>query len=375
MSKDARPPIHCDEYETAARAVMSTMAFDYYAGGAEDERTLADNREAWRRLKLRPRVLVDVSEVDAATTVLGTPIAFPVLCAPCAFHKFAHPDGELAVARACARAGTIPVISTTSTYTMEEISASTASPKWFQLYHYRDRAIAHDLIRRAEAAGFTALCLTVDTPLLGRRERDQRNGFQLPDGIRFANMDPYAIDWYASPEQDTELARYATAQTDPGLTWDVVESMRAVTRLPIVVKGVVTAEDAVRAVEHGVDAVIVSNHGGRQLDGTVATAEALPEVVDAVSGRVEVLVDGGIRRGTDVMRALALGARAVLVGRPYLWGLAVDGEDGVARVLELLRAETVHAMTLSGRPRVGDIGPDLIFRPRGPRDGNISSCR
>ncbi|MFM7320778.1 MAG: alpha-hydroxy acid oxidase [Armatimonadota bacterium] len=362
MPDGDRLPINLDEYEAAARAHLPRMAFDYYAGGAEDESTLADNREAWRRLRLRPRVLVDVSTIDAATHVLGTPIAFPVLCAPCAFHKFAHPDGELAVVRAAARMGTIPVISTTSTYPLEEIARCVDSPKWFQLYHYRDPAIAHDLIRRAEQAGYAALCLTIDTPLLGRRERDQRNVFKLPEGIRFANMDPYAIDWYASPEQDTELARYATAQTDPSLTWNVVETLRKVTKLPIVVKGVVTAEDGRRAVEHGVDAVIVSNHGGRQLDGTVATADALPEVVDAVSGRAEVLVDGGIRRGTDVLRALALGARAVLVGRPYLWGLAVGGEDGVARVLDLLRAEIVHAMTLSGRPRLADIGPDLLFR-------------
>lgn len=356
-------PIHVDEYEEHARQTLPTMVYDYYAGGAEDEETLRDNRAAWRRLNLLPRVLVDVSQVDTATTILGTPLKFPILLAPCAFHKLAHPDGELAVVRACANAGTVPVISTTSTFTLEEIAAETQSPQWFQLYHYRDTSIAHDLIRRAEDAGFQALVLTVDTPLLGRRERDQRNAFQLPEGIRFANMDPYAIDWYASPEQDTQLARYATAQTDPTLTWDVIETMRKVTKLPIVVKGILSADDARLAVEHGVDAIVVSNHGGRQLDGTIATADALPDVVDAVAGRVEVLVDGGIRRGTDVLRALALGASAVLIGRPYLWGLAVGGQEGVERVLDLLRAELAHAMTLSGRPRIADIDPSLIHKP------------
>lgn len=355
-------PINLDETEAFAKEILSPMVFDYYAGGAEDESTLADNRAAWRRINLLPRVLVDVSVVETSTTVLGTPLSFPVMAAPCAFHKLAHPDGELAVVRACARHGIVPILSTTSTFTLEEIAGATEAPKWFQLYHYRDTAIAHDLIRRAEAAGYGALCLTVDTPLLGRRERDQRNGFRIPDGIRFANMDPYDIDWYASPEQDTELARYATAQTDPSLTWDVIETMRGVSRLPIVVKGIVSGDDARRAVDSGVDAIVVSNHGGRQLDGTIATADALPDVVDAVAGRVEVLVDGGIRRGTDVLRALALGARAVLVGRPYLWGLALGGEDGVHRVFDLLRAELVHAMTLSGRPRLADIGPDLLRR-------------
>ncbi len=357
-------PINLDETEARAKEILSPMVFDYYAGGAEDERTLADNRAAWKRLNLLPRVLVDVSQIDTRTTVLGTPLSFPVMAAPCAFHKLAHPDGELAVVRACAKLGIVPVLSTTSTFTLEEIAAETESPKWFQLYHYRDTSIAHDLIRRAEAAGYTALCLTVDTPLLGRRERDQRNSFRIPDGVRFANMDPYQIDWYASPEQDTELARYATAQTDPTLTWDVVETIRGVSSLPIVVKGIVSGDDAREAVARGVDAIVVSNHGGRQLDGTIATADALPDVVDAAGGRAEILVDGGIRRGTDVLRALALGARAVLVGRPYLWGLALGGEDGVHRVFDLLRAELVHAMTLSGRPRLSDIGPDLLWRGR-----------
>lgn len=355
-------PLNLAEYEALAGARLEPSVWSYYAGGADDEVTLRENPLAWQRLRLRPRVLVDVTNPDTSTTVLGETMAMPVLTAPCALNRLAHPDGELAVARATASAGVIQVLSTVSSTSLEEVAAASNGKRWFQLYCYTDREITADLVRRAESAGYSAICLTVDLPVLGRREREIRDGFTAPDGITMRNLEPYAKDVMPEAAGHTALARYVSERWDARLTWDVIPWLRSVTRLPIVVKGILTAEDARVAVHHGVDAIIVSNHGGRQLDTVPTGAEALPGVVAAVAGKCEVLVDGGIRRGTDVVKAIALGARAVLIGRPYLWGLAVDGEAGVARVLQLLRDEIALAMALAGRPTVPELDATLVVR-------------
>lgn len=354
-------PLTVDEYELLARERLERSAYDYYAGGSGEERTLAANREAFNAIPLRPRVLVDVSAIDTRTTVLGQAIELPVMLAPTAFNRLAHPEGEMAAARAARSAGTIMIGSTLSTCSLEDVSAACGGPMWFQLYVYKDRAFTQELVARAEAGGYRALVLTVDTPLLGRRYRDVRNNFVLPEGItmqNFAAAMTNAARWGAH----SSFSSYVHDLFDATLSWSAVEWLRAQTRLPILVKGILTAEDAALAVKAGVDGVIVSNHGGRQLDGALASIAALPEVVDEVAGRVEVLMDGGIRRGTDVLTALALGARAVCIGRPYLWALAAAGEEGVADVLRILREELALAMALSGRPDVASIDRSLVRR-------------
>jgi 4-hydroxymandelate oxidase len=354
--------LHLGDWEARARAVMDPGAFDYYAGGAGDERTLLANREAFARIWLKPRVLIDVSNVHPALTLFGDALSMPILLAPAAFHRLAHPEGERAVARAAARAGVAMAVSTLATFTLEEIAAAANGPRWFQLYFYRDRALTQAMVRRAETAGYRALVLTADTPILGRRERDVRNQFRLPDHVRMANFES-DHPLMAGPEQKQEgrtLTNYASEMLNAALTWPDVEWLRGITNMPVLVKGIVCAEDAKLACDHGAGGIVVSNHGGRQLDGAIPTLRALPEVVRAVNGRMPVLMDGGVRRGTDVVKALALGARAVMIGRPYLWGLAVDGEPGVSAVLEMLRAELVAAMTLCGCRSLAEIGPGLI---------------
>ena len=357
--------INLHEYEALARERMAPAAFDYYLGGSDDEVTLRENRAAFERLRLRPRVLVDVGALDLSTTALGSPMSMPVMVAPTAYHGLAHADGEVATARAATEAGVVMGVAALATTPLETV-AQAAGSLWFQLYVYRDRSISERLARRAEAAGYRALILTVDTPRVGNRERDVRNGFTLPAPLQMAN---FIADQLADAPEATRgesgLATFATAHFDPTLTWEALSWLRSVTTLPIVVKGILTAEDAALAVEHGAAAVVVSNHGGRQLDGAVATLDALPEVVEAVGGRCEVYVDGGVRRGTDVLKALALGARAVLIGRPVLWGLAAGGQEGVHDVLELLRAEIELAMMLAGRPTLASIDRSLVAIPRG----------
>ena len=353
------PPLTIDEYEALARERLERSAYDYYAGGAGEERTLGANRDAFNAITLRPRVLVDVSAIDTRTTILGEGIDLPVMLAPTAFNRLAHPDGEMAAARAARAAGTIMIGSTLSTCSLEEVSTACDGPMWFQLYVYKDRAFTQELVARAERCGYRALVLTVDTPLLGRRYRDVRNNFVLPEGITMKNFEAAmtnAARWGAH----SSFSSYVHDLFDATLSWSAVEWLRGQTNLPILVKGILTAEDARLAVDAGVSGVIVSNHGGRQLDGAVASIEALPEVVDGVAGRVEVLMDGGVRRGTDVLKALALGARAVCIGRPYLWALAAAGEEGVRDVLRILREELALAMALSGRPAVAAIDRSLV---------------
>jgi isopentenyl diphosphate isomerase/L-lactate dehydrogenase-like FMN-dependent dehydrogenase len=336
-------PCNVADYERIAEERLDPGAYGYFAGGSGDEWTLDQNVAAYRRWQLRPRALVDVSAATTATTVLGAELSMPLLVAPVAFQRMAHPDGEPGMARAAASAGTAMILSTLATATPAEIAA--AAPdlhRWYQLYIFRDRGVTRALVEQAEEAGFEAVALTVDVPRLGRRERDLRTGFVIPAEVTVPSFAAAAGEAVGGTPADM------FSLMDPGVTWDDLEELVSDCNLPVLVKGVMTAEDAALAVDHGAAGVVVSNHGGRQLDGALATIDALPEVADAVEGRIEVLVDGGIRRGGDVVKALALGARAVLAGRAPLWGLAARGEQGARQVLELLREEIELAMVLTG---------------------------
>jgi 4-hydroxymandelate oxidase len=350
-----------DDFEAAALAALPRLAADYYRSGADDERTLRENRRAFRRWEIWYRVLVDVAERTMTRDLLGVDVAAPILIAPTAYHCMAHPDGERATARAAASTGTLYVVSTLATTRLEEVAAASAGPKWFQLYVHKDRGFTRSLVERAEGAGYRAIVLTVDAPLLGRRLADERNQFTLPPGLSMANLTSHAA-LGATVEEQSMLARYVASRHDASLTWQDVDWLRSLTSLPVLVKGVVRGDDAERAIDHGAGGVVVSNHGGRQLDGAPASIDALPGVVAAVDGRCPVLLDGGVRRGTDVLKALALGATAVLVGRPVLWGLAVGGEEGVERVLTILQHELSAAMALAGCATLADIGQDLVRR-------------
>jgi isopentenyl diphosphate isomerase/L-lactate dehydrogenase-like FMN-dependent dehydrogenase len=329
--------VNLADVERAAAGALEAGTLGYYAGGAGDERTLRDNVDAFARRKLLPRVLVDVAAVTTATTVLGTPVSMPVLVAPTALQRLAHPDGEPAMARAAAGAGTVFTLSTLATTRPRDVV--TDGPRWFQLYVLKDRGITRALLDEALDSGFSAVVLTVDAPRAGRRERDVRTGFHVPPGVEM----PAIAHACPTPKEFFGLV-------DESLTWRTLEELAATLPVPVLVKGVHHPDDAVLAADHGAAGVIVSNHGGRQLDGVPATLDLLEPVVQAAGDRLEVLVDGGVRRGTDVAAALALGARAVLVGRPALWGLTVAGEAGARHVLELLRAELELALTLLGAP-------------------------
>jgi 4-hydroxymandelate oxidase len=353
-------PVNLPDFEAIARERMEPSAYDYFAGAAGDERTLAENRAAFDRIRFLPRVLVDVTTIDTATTVLGTRLSMPVMLAPTALNRLGHPDGELAVARAAGTAGTTMVLSTTASSSIEEVAGAAMGPLWFQLYVYKDREVTRSLVARAEACGYCAIVLTVDMPRMGRRERDVRNQFVLPPDVTMRNLVQAGRSDAGTWDRGSSFAEYWHSLLDPSLTWDSIAWLRSITSLPILLKGILAAEDAGRAIEVGAAGIVVSNHGGRQLDGSIATIAALPAVVDRVAGRVPVLLDGGIRRGTDVLKALALGARAVLIGRPYLWGLAADGERGVAAVLAMIRAELELAMTLAGCPTLDAIARSLV---------------
>jgi isopentenyl diphosphate isomerase/L-lactate dehydrogenase-like FMN-dependent dehydrogenase len=340
-------PINLLDYEALAQQRLQPAIWDYFQGGSEDEVTMRANRASFDRFYLRPRVLVDVNTIDMRTTVLGMPVSMPVLVAPTASHKLAHPDGECATARGAGEAGTIMIVSTSATCSAAEVAEAATAPLWFQLYSHHTLETTGKLVKLVEAAGYRAIVLTVDSPYLGRRERDLHNQFILGQHVSMANFSNKNAS--ASPS-----SRHLVD------TWETVDWLRSMTALPILLKGILTAEDARLAAERGIDGIVVSNHGGRQLDGAIASLDALPEVVEAVAGRCEVYVDGGIRRGTDVLKALALGARAVLLGRSILWGLAVNGQEGVHHVLELLRAELELAMALSGRPTLASIDRSLL---------------
>lgn len=354
-------PLNLAEYEELARRTMPRMLFDYFGGAAADGVTARENRLAYEDFALRYRVFADVGERDHSTTLFGKRFDWPVTIAPMAFQQLAHPDAECATVRAAGRANTLFVASTMATTSLEDIAAAATGPTWFQLYVYRDRGLTKALVERAEAAGYQALLVTADTPVLGRREQDMRNRFHIPPGVRIRNLD--GTPW-ASFELDDKGeytgSRYMLMSLDPSLTWNDLEWLCSLTKLPVLVKGVVRGDDAKQALRCGAKGIAVSNHGGRQLDSAIATLRALPDVVQAVGGDAEVILDGGIRRGTDIVKAIALGAKAVQLGRPVIWGLATAGEEGVVRVLNLLREEFDTAMALCGCKSVDRITRDLI---------------
>lgn len=356
-------PINLDDFEPIAKSLLAQPAYDYFAGGAEDEFTLADNRAAFQRIRLRPRVLTDVTVRDQSTEVLGIPVSMPVLLAPAGHQLMAHPEAELATARAAAAAGTIATFGCAAHFGIEEITAVSSGPIWFQLYAYDSQAVTERIIRRAENAGCKALVITVDGSYASRRWRNLRNRFLLPPHVEVRNLVGVGMRDDLIRDDLSGLPQfYASLKTFP-LTWRDLTWIRACTQLPIILKGILTAEDARLAVEHGVEGIIVSNHGARQLDGALASIDALPQVAAAVQGRIEVLMDGGIRRGTDVLKALALGAKGVLIGRPYVWGLAVGGETGVRQVLALLREEIDNVMAQAGVPNIASINRSLVVTP------------
>ena len=354
-------PLNLHEFEARAKEVLPDAVWHRIAGGAQDEITLRRNRGAFEEISLRPRRLVDVTNREVDVTVLGQRISFPVMIAPAGTQKTAHPEGELASARAAGAAGTIMVLGTTASCSIEEVAGVADGPLWFQLYHY-SHDLSRMLIERAEARGYGALCVTVDVPAGGIiSERDLRSGYRRPIGIEYANFTSEKAGLGLT--SGTREAMLWERPPPVSVTWSDIERIRSFTRLPVVLKGILTAEDAELAVEHGVQGIIVSNHGGRTLDGQVATIDALPEVVQSVDGRCEVYLDGGVRRGTDVLKAIALGARAVLIGRPLFWGLAVGGEAGLRRVLEILRDELDLAMAYCGRATISSIDRSLVECP------------
>lgn len=356
MTRSVTDLLNLREMEAAAAEVLSPAAFAYYTGGANDEHTLRANREGYARLRLRPRVLVDVSHIDTSTEVLGLPLAFPVGVAPCAMHGLVHPDAEVATARAAASVGSLITLSTMSHRTIEDVSRAAAGQFWFQLYLYKDREVSRALVQRAEAAGARALVLTVDAPVLCRREAIIRTPVHIEPGTVLPNIGPRT----PGSEHLDDLS-YFDSLLDPALTWRDIAWLRGITGLPIVLKGILTAEDAALAAEYGCH-IWASNHGGRQLDTAVTALDALPEIAEAAQGRAEIYLDGGITRGTDVIKALCLGASAVFLARAVLYGLALAGEAGARRTLELLRDEVRLGMALCGKTRVADLGPDLLWR-------------
>lgn len=349
----------CD-FEPAAQRRMSHMAWEYFNSGVADETTLRWNREAYDRLRLRPRVLVDVSKIDTRVSLLGQELPHPILLAPIADQRMVHSQGELATARGAGGANAIFVVSSFTNSPIEDVAKNASAPLWFQMYVQRDRAFTRDVTQRVEAAGCKALCVTVDSPTFGARNRQARATYELRPGLARPHLPPPT-----KATGNVDLGRGALQVfpdwVEPALTWRDVSWLSSNCRIPVLIKGVLNPDDAAHAVQEGVAGIIVSNHGAHNLDTVPATADALPHVVEKVAGRVPVLVDGGIRRGTDVVKALALGANAVLIGRPYVYGLAVAGDEGVKRVVEILRNELEMAMGLLGRPMIQTIDRSVLW--------------
>ena len=349
-------PVNLFEYEALARQRLELGHYDFIAGAATDEITLRRTRAVLDSIMLRPRMLTDISERDTGVTVLGQRISMPVMLDPAGNHAAAHPEAELATARAAGAAGTLMVVSSHAARTLEEVAAAATGPLWFQQYLFKDRGLTLEMAGRAEEAGYSALCITVDAKIKPKRERNIRNNYTGAPSPNYAQIDLSEHSWRFAADAPAGVMDIR----DPAATWDDVDWLAASQRLPVVIKGLMVGADGRRAADAGARAVIVSNHGARYLDTTLATIEALPEVVDAADGRLEVYMDGGIRRGADIVKALALGARAVLIGRPLFWGLAVNGENGVRAVLEMLRDELDATMGMCGRPTIADIDREAI---------------
>lgn len=363
-----------------AQRRLPRMIFEYLEGGAEDESTLRSNLTAFDNVTFCPKVLVDVSKRDQTTTVLGEHVNLPVLLAPAGLIRLISREGELAVARAAGRAGTVFMVSTASSYSLEEIAAAATGPLWFQLYLWRGQDVTRSLVERAHQAGYRVLCIAVDVPITGKRLRDLRNGMTVPPRIGVRNLlntagKPSWVRDYlfggkitfsnllGIAEGDDMVSMWTYVNNElinPAANWSDFAWLREMWKGPLVVKGIVTVEDTLRAIDYGADGIVVSNHGGRQLDGLPSTLEVLPEIVRAVGGRAEVFLDGGVRYGTDVVKAIALGARACLIGRPYLWGLAAGGEAGVARVLEIFEEEIDRTLALIGRSKVDKVDSSAV---------------
>jgi 4-hydroxymandelate oxidase len=352
----AADPVNIFEYEELARQRIAQGHYDFIAGGATDEITIRRTRAVFDSIMLKPRMMVDISRRDLSTTVLGHRINFPVMLDPAGNHSAAHPDAEIATVKAAGAAGTLMVLSSHASRTLEEVADAASGPLWFQQYFFKDRGLTLEMAARAEEAGYSAICMTLDAKVKPKRERNIRNDYVGGASPNYAQLDLGTHTWkFAAdaPAGPSDIRDTAT-------TWADLDWFASNIRLPVVVKGIMTAEDGRLSAEHGAKGVIVSNHGGRYLDTTLATIEVLPEVVRAVDGEVEVYLDGGIRRGTDVFKALALGAKSVLIGRPLFWGLAVDGQAGVLAVLEMLRDELDATMGMCGRPTVDSIDADSL---------------
>jgi 4-hydroxymandelate oxidase len=352
-------PVTLADFEPLAKRRMTHMAYEYVSGGAGDEITLRENQTAFDRLRLHPRVLVDVSALDTRVTLFGQALEFPILLAPTAYHRLVHAEGEIATVRGADAAGATLVVSSFATTSIEEMAKAARSPLWFQLYVNKDRGFTRDLVQRAESAGCRALCVTVDSPLSGMRHRERRARFALPPGVERSNLKGLGAATAGGTHRSEETIYNVVL--DAALTWKEIEWLRGMSRVPVLLKGVLSPDDASRGAEAGVG-IIVSNHGARLLDTLPATIDALPRVADAVAGRVPILMDGGVRRGTDVLKALASGASAVLIGRPYLFGLAAQGADGIARVVQILRREFEMSMALTGRRSLKEIDRSVLWR-------------
>lgn len=345
--------INHQDFENAAKEKLPQLVYDFFAGGSGDELTLYDNRWAFDQIKFRFRVLSSEEECDLSVNILDQDLSMPIFCAPIGFQGMVHTEGEVGTVKAANKQGISVITSTMSNSTLEEAAAVSKRPLWFQLYVYKDRIITESLVERAEQANYQALVITVDTPTTGQRERDLRNHFTLPPGLTVKNFEQYGL--HDLGKNKAALMEYSRRLFDKSLSWSDIKWIKSITKLPIILKGIVHPDDARKAIDHGVDGLVVSNHGGRQLDSSIATIQALPEISDVVNGRIPLLIDGGIRRSTDIIKAIALGADAVLIGRPIIWGLAVNGQQGVERVLEMFRKELTMSMTLFGFSSINEI--------------------
>ncbi|XP_078086486.1 2-Hydroxyacid oxidase 1 isoform X2 [Mustelus asterias] len=357
-------PVCIDDFEQHARDILPKAVYDYYRSGADEQQTLTDNVTAFSRWTLCPRMLRDVSRMDLSTTVLGQRINMPICVSATAMQRMAHPEGEVATVKACRSQGTGMMLSTWATSSIEQVAqAAPGALRWLQLYIYKDRELTKSLVRRAEEVGYRGIFLTVDTPYLGKRLADVRNKFKLPPHLRMANFETLDLAFSKSDYgEDSGLAVYTADAIDSSIKWEDIDWLRQLTKLPIVLKGILRADDAREAVKHGIAGILVSNHGARQLDCVPATIDALAEITEAVEGKVEVFLDGGVRKGTDVLKALAMGAKAVFLGRPILWGLAYQGEEGVCEVLQMLKEEFKLALALTGCRSVKEVDKSLVKR-------------